>query len=100
VTNNLLDLSLEPIPSDALSTQQIIDIGMKKCIQDNTTEFTTYQETNRSEQQIVNGKHNYKLMRGCHIHICCIHVTNMQHNNLLSVELFVVGKKKIIIIFE
>ncbi|XP_060849655.1 MAP7 domain-containing protein 2-like isoform X15 [Rhopalosiphum padi] len=54
VTNNLLDLSLEPIPSDALSTQQIIDIGMKKCIQDNTTEFTTYQETNRSEQQIVN----------------------------------------------
>jgi len=79
VTNNLLDLSLEPIPSDALSTQQIIDIGMKKCIQDNTTEFTTYQETNRSEQQIVNGKHNYKLMRGCHIHICCLHVTNMQH---------------------
>ncbi|XP_025198553.1 ensconsin-like isoform X22 [Melanaphis sacchari] len=54
VTNNLLDLSLEPIPSDALSTQQIIDIGMKKCIQDNTPEFTTYQETNRSEQQIVN----------------------------------------------
>jgi len=54
VTNNLLDLSLEPIPSDALSTQQIIDIGMKKCIQDNTTEFTAYQETNRSDQQIVN----------------------------------------------
>jgi hypothetical protein len=54
VTNNLLDLSLEPIPSDALSTQQIIDIGMTKCIQGNTTDFPAYQETNRSEQQIVN----------------------------------------------
>ncbi|XP_025410958.1 ensconsin-like isoform X12 [Sipha flava] len=54
VTNNLLDLSLEPIPSDTLSTQQIIDIGMSKCIQDNATDFTAYQETNRSEKQIVN----------------------------------------------
>ncbi|XP_060863949.1 ensconsin isoform X22 [Metopolophium dirhodum] len=54
VTNNLLDLSLEPIPSDALSTQQIIDIGMSKCIQGNTADFPAYQETNRSEQQIVN----------------------------------------------
>ncbi|KAL4143831.1 hypothetical protein QTP88_006096 [Uroleucon formosanum] len=54
VTNNLLDLSLEPIPSDTLSTQQIIDIGMSKCIQGNTADFPTYQETNRSEQQIVN----------------------------------------------
>lgn len=55
VTNNLLDLSLEPIPpGNTLSTQQIIDIGMNKCIQDNTADFTTYQETNRSEQQIVN----------------------------------------------
>jgi len=57
MTNNLLDLSLEPIASDTLSTQQIIDIGMGKCIQDNATDFTTYQETNRSEQQIVNGKY-------------------------------------------
>lgn len=56
MTNNLLDLSLEPIPSDTLSTQQIIDIGMSKCIQDNATDFTAYQETNRSEKQIVNGK--------------------------------------------
>ncbi|KAL5241792.1 hypothetical protein ACI65C_009202 [Semiaphis heraclei] len=54
VTNNLLDLSLEPISSDALSTQQIIDIGMSKCIQGNTADFPAYQETNRSEQQIVN----------------------------------------------
>lgn len=54
VTNNLLDLSLEPISSDTLSTQ-IIDIGMSKRIQDNSTDFTTYQETNRTEKQIVNG---------------------------------------------
>lgn len=57
MTNNLLDLSLEPIPTETLSTPQIIDIGMGKCIQDNTTDFTGYQETNnRSEKQIVNGK--------------------------------------------
>ncbi|VVC37681.1 Hypothetical protein CINCED_3A024073 [Cinara cedri] len=54
VTNNLLDLSLEPIPSDTLSTQQIIDIGIGKCIQDNPTDFTAYQENKRSDQQIVN----------------------------------------------
>lgn len=54
-------MSLEPIPSDTLSTQ-IIDIGMSKCIQDNATDFTTYQETNRSEKQIVNGKYIYKKM--------------------------------------
>lgn len=82
MTNNLLDLSLEPIPSDALSTQQIIDIGMKKCIQDNTTEFTTYQETNRSEQQIVNGKYNYKLLKGFYTHICYLHVTNIKHRKV------------------
>lgn len=52
-------MSLEPIPSDTLSTQ-IIDIGMSKCIQDNATDFTTYQETNRSEKQIVNGKYIYQ----------------------------------------
>lgn len=56
VTNNLLDLSLEPIPSDTLSTTQIIDISMSKCIQDDATDFTPYQETNRTEKQIVNGK--------------------------------------------
>lgn len=52
-------MSLEPIPSDTLSTQ-IIDIGMSKCIQDNASDFTTYQETNRSEKQIVNGKYIYQ----------------------------------------
>lgn len=60
MTNNLLDLSLEPIPSETLSTPKIIDIGMSKCIQDKAADFTAYQETNRSEQQIVvNGKHSY-----------------------------------------
>ncbi|XP_050441373.1 ensconsin-like isoform X3 [Adelges cooleyi] len=54
VTSNLLDLSLEPIPSNTLSTQ-IIDIGMSKCVQDSATDFTTtYQESKRPEQQIVN----------------------------------------------
>ncbi|XP_050523652.1 ensconsin-like isoform X14 [Daktulosphaira vitifoliae] len=53
VSNSLLDLSLDPIPSNTISTQ-IIDIGISKCVQDSTSDFAPYQETNRSEQQIVN----------------------------------------------